>query len=672
MYLYILISFFLALLVALFQYKPWVKFKGLFWILTCFRTITIFILILLLLKISIDQTNYKTLKPNLILLIDNSQSIKYLNKTNDVIKSYENLLENTNLKKKFEIKAYKFGSDLKSIDSLNFNSKQTNINNSLKSLINIYKDEVAPIVIITDGNQTFGESYINEFNLYNQPIYPIVVGDTLLNEDLRIKKIINNKYTFLENEFPVDIFVDYNGKNKIETKFTINSHNENLIEKKIILSEENNTKTFTVYLKSNKVGLNEFKAKLSPLNDEKIIYNNEKKFAIEAIDQKIKVAFISDISHPDIGSYRAVLSNNKKFDVDIINPLEFAEKYKDYKVTLLYQPNNSFKSVFDLVNKNKINSFIVSGMNTDIAFLNSVQNIYKQELINELDEFQAYPNYDFDDILLEEINFINYPTIKSNFGDINLISKSQIVLNKLSKGIETNQPLLFLNNTDGHRQVIFLGEDIWKWRINSFKVNNEFRKFDSFFCALFQYLSNQNSYDKIIVSHELIFDGTKPIKIYAKSFDENFNLKSNDNLVIEITSKNLSKPIIYDMISKNGLYEINLDNLMPDKYSYTVTFGDGKSSKKGKFEILPFNMETRFVNSNYRQLEKLANMSGGKSFNSYEFENLIDELVKNDQFKSVKKLEKKSLPLININYLLLLFLVSLSIEWFMRKYNGLI
>jgi len=83
-------------------------------------------------------------------------------------------------------------------------------------------------------------------------------------------------------------------------------------------------------------------------------------------------------------------------------------------------------------------------------------------------------------------------------------------------------------------------------------------------------------------------------------------------------------------------------------------------------------METRFINSNYIQLEKLANMSGGKSFNSYEFENLIDELVKNDQFKSVKKLEKKSLSLININYLLLLFLVSLSIEWFIRKYNGLI
>ena len=672
MYTYILISIFLALLVALFQYKPWVKFRKLFWILTCFRAMTIFVLILLLFKISIDQTNYKTLKPNLILLVDNSESIKYLNMSNDVINFYENLIENTNLKKKFEIKTYKFGSDLKSIDSLNFKSKQTNINNSLNSLINIYKDEVAPIVIITDGNQTFGESYINEFNLYNQPIYPIVIGDTLLNKDLRIKKIINNKYTFLENEFPVDIFVDYNGKEKVETKFTINSNNENLIEKKIILSEENSAKTFTVYLKSKSVGLNEFTAKLSPLNDEKIIYNNEKKFAIEAINQKIKVAIVSDISHPDIGCYRAVLRNKKKFDVDIIKPLEFVKNHKDYKVTLLYQPNNSFKPVFDLVSKNKINSFIVSGTNTDIAFLNSVQNIYKQELINEEDEFQAYINYDFDDILLDEINFNNYPTIKSNFGDINLISKSQIVLNKLSKGIETNQPLLFLNNIGSHRQAIFLGEDIWKWRMNSFKVNNEFKKFDSFFYALFQYLSNQYSDDKIIVSHELIFDGTKPVKIYAKSFDENFNFKSNDNLVIKISSKNLSKPFIYDMISQNGLYEINLDNLIPDKYSYTVEFKGGKLSKKGKFEILPFNMETRFVNSNYRQLKKLANMSGGKSFNYNEFESLIDELVKNDKFKSLKKLEKKSLSLININYLLLLFLLSLSIEWFIRKYNGLI
>jgi len=632
-----------------------------------------FVLILLFLKISIDQTIYKKVKPNLILLIDNSQSIKYLNKTNDVINSYEKLIKDTNLKNKFEIKAYTFGADLKSIDSLNFKSKQTNINNSLKSLINVYKDEVAPIVIITDGNQTFGESYTNEFDLaYSQPIYPIIIGDTLSSKDLRIRKIINNKYTFLENEFPVDIFVDYNGKKSIETKFTIDSKDETLFEKKIILSEDNRAKTFTIYLKSKSVGLNEYNAKLTPLSDEKIIYNNVKKFAIEAINQKIKVAFISDISHPDIGSYRAVLNNRKNFDVDIIKPFEFIEKYKDYKATLLYQPSKNFRPVFDLINKNKINSFIISGTNTDIDFLNSAQNIYKQELISQEEDFQASINQNFDDILLEEIDFSYYPPIKSNFGKINFTSKSQIALSKLSKGIKTNEPLLFLNNTDGHRQVFFLGEDVWKWRINCFKINNEFSKFDSFFYALFQYLSIQNSYDKLVVSHELIFDGTKPVKIYAKVFDENFNLNSKDNLEIKISSINLSEPIIYDMIAQNGSFEINLDNLVAGKYTYVIGFDGERLSKKGEFEILPFNMETKFMNSNYKKLEKLANISGGKSFTFNKFENLIDKLVKNNQFKSINKLEKKSLHLININYLLLLFLLSLSIEWFTRKYNGLI
>ena len=49
----------------------------------------------------------------------------------------------------------------------------------------------------------------------------------------------------------------------------------------------------------------------------------------------------------------------------------------------------------------------------------------------------------------------------------------------------------------------------------------------------------------------------------------------------------------------------------------------------------------------------------------------IKQLIKNEQYIDVVNLEKKSLPLIDSKYFMILFFISLSIEWFLRKYIGL-
>jgi hypothetical protein len=71
-------------------------------------------------------------------------------------------------------------------------------------------------------------------------------------------------------------------------------------------------------------------------------------------------------------------------------------------------------------------------------------------------------------------------------------------------------------------------------------------------------------------------------------------------------------------------------------------------------------------------LLQLAKQTGGRLFLEKDFNNLIDEVLKNPKYKSTQRINKKTVPLIN-NKLLLLFIVfSLALEWFIRKYNGLI
>ena len=623
-------------------------------------------------NISFEQNSYSKIKPKLVVLLDNSQSISFLNKDNELKEILNAVKGNDILNNKYDIEYFTFDDDIKPLDSMTFSATQTNISRSINSVNSLFKNEISPIILVSDGNQTFGESY--SYNFENKKnIYPVILGDTIENIDLKIDKINLNKYTFLNNKFPVEFFLNYNGSHEIESDFVISQNNKNIFRKKILFSKTNNSVNFTTYLNSSKVGLTKYKAKLSTVEGEIISSNNIKNFAIEVIDQKIDIALVSNISHPDLSFYKSIFKNKKNINIDILLPSEFVNNANRYQTAIIYQPDDSFKLVFDALDKYKTNSFLVLASKTDLYFTNSRLNSFNHELTSKVELTQAITNSSFVDLTLNEVDFTNYPPLKTNFGDIELTNNNQIILHKVINGIKTSKPLLFTNTISSNsRQIIFLAEDVWKWRIYCFKKNSNFDKIDSYFESIFQYLSTRKLSDRLQVSHELIYDGTMPVVFRAKFYDENFNLNFSNSFQLEVKSKKSGDLLFYELGLKDESYEVNLNNLNPGEYNYVIRSIDRKYSKAGKFEILPYNAETQFLNSNYSELKMLAKFSNGLSFTNINFDKLISKLVKNEQYKTVTNLEKKSLPLIESKYLLLLMLLSLSFEWLLRKYVGLI
>jgi hypothetical protein len=68
----------------------------------------------------------------------------------------------------------------------------------------------------------------------------------------------------------------------------------------------------------------------------------------------------------------------------------------------------------------------------------------------------------------------------------------------------------------------------------------------------------------------------------------------------------------------------------------------------------------------------LATKTKGTAFFCNETDQLIDQLVTNQNYTSIQKSEQKVVPLIDWKWLLALIALSLTIEWFIRKFNGLI
>jgi hypothetical protein len=670
--LYILGSVILALLVALFQYIHKSNHNNIKWYLAILRFVTIFLLLLLLVNPKFDKDLVKNIKPTLVLAVDNSQSIKYLNKDSLSKFSVQTLLGSSELSEKFEIIAYTFGEHLNQSSVVNFDEEKTNINKALQDIQAIFESQISPIVLISDGNQTIGTNYVNKSKKINKAVFPLVLGDTMNMSDLKIQKINNNKYTYLNNKFPVEIICSYVGNKTVSSNLIISSENNIIHKEQINFSSDNNSKIITPLIKSSKVGRQSYKVYLKPIQNEKNKINNFKKFSIETIDQFSKVAIISTMSHPDIGALKTSIETNKQRSVEVFSPNEYISSKNVYSVVILYQPNIKFKRVFDLIQKMNNNALIVGGTSTDWTFLNEIQSDFFLEISRKEELVKGQINTDFTSFDISAYNFKSYPPLNTKFGEISINSKFETLLNKYRDDKFISDPLWFTFENNESRNSVILGEDLWKWRMQSFIQESNFITFDSFISKTIQYLDDKKQNNRLVIDYKSIYDGKQDLLITAQYYNKNYELDLNAEISVKFKNNITGDLIEVPMNINTYFYEIDLNILESGSYSFEVNVNNEMHNKSGIIEILEFNIEEQLVNVNIDDLKQLSVDTGGKLFSSSQVNELIKQLISDIRFKSIQKTTKKSVHLLDITLVLFLLFTSISLEWFIRKYNGLI
>ncbi|GAA4937362.1 hypothetical protein GCM10023314_07210 [Algibacter agarivorans] len=671
--LYIILAGIVALLLAIFQYftkkKSVSKLNMLFSFL---RFITVFAVLLLLINPSFEQVRLSVEKPNLVIAIDNSSSIKHLNLDKQANSFIQKLSNNQVLKYKFNLEYYTFGASIKASDSVTFTEKQTNIYNAFSQLTQIYKQTTAPTLLITDGNQTFGNDYQFISNSYNQPIYPIILGDTITYTDLKIQQFNINKYAYLKNKFPVEAILVYNGNENINSRFIVTKGNTTVYSKIINFSKSNNSKVINFTLPANSVGVSNYRATLIPLESEKNKINNSKLFAVEVINQKTKIAIISDFPHPDLGALKKSIESNEQRSVSFLDSKEIVSQINDFQLIVLYQPNNKFNEIFSLLELQNKNRFVVVGTKTDLNFLNRVTKSYSQEITNQTETYQAELNSNYAPFIIDDLNFESFPPLHSNFGSTSFSIPFESILNKTINGVSTQAPLLATFETNGRREAVLFGENIWQWRAQSYLNTKSFNAFDDFTGKLIQYLASNKQKSRLNIDYESFYSGSSNIIIKAEFFDKNYVFDTRETLDITVVDNISEEQKIFPLILKVNNYQVDLSSLPPSEYSFTIKTSNENLSKSGSFQILEYHVEQQFLNANVTKLQQLATNSSGTSYFINNTEGLISDLLNDNRYVPIQKNSKNTIPLIDWKYLLAIIALSLGIEWFLRKYNGLI
>ena len=669
--LLLLLSILIAGGLSFFQYIYKAKNKSkIGWFLAFLRFSSIFGILLLLINPIITRNTLETVKTPLPIVVDNSSSISFLNANEKALVLYKKIQFNSDLQQKFDVQSYQFSDDFEPTEIFDFKGTQTNIDVVAKNLKSIYKNAIYPTVLITDGNQTSGNDYIYSFDVANK-VFPVIVGDTTTFLDFKINQLNVNKYAFQNNKFPVEAFLHYSGTKSITAEFVISQGKSVFSKQSITFSPSKKTAKVSVLLPANKIGLQVFKATIASKEKEKNTYNNTKNFAVEVIDQKTNIAIISAINHPDLGALKRAIESNVQRKVTIVKPNE-VKTLQDFNVLILYQPTTEFKTIFENNKGAGINTFIITGNNTDFNFLNQQQNNLSFKMSGQKEDYLSVFNAQFNLFAADNIGFENLPPLQNAFGTVTTKGEVSVLLSSKIRNIDTNSPLLAFTENQGRRAAYLLGENSWKWRLQTHVNNQSFEKYDVFMDKIIQFLASNNSKKSLVVEHESFYNSGQTIEITAQFFNKNYEFDEKARLTIAVRNTKTKQTKNYDLLKDNNSFKVNLDGLKAGSYAFTVKELNSKTTYSSSFEVLDFDIEKQFVNPDVEKLTQLATQTQGKVFFPDQVDVLIKTLLENEEYRAIQKNSVTKMPLIDWIWLLVLISILLAIEWFVRKYNGLL
>ena len=659
-----LLCVFLGVFVTYFFYrennnlKPFTK-SFLFFVRFSILTSLFFLLLSPIFNIVIKNIE----RPSIILLQDASKSVS-INIKNDFKKFQNELLD-------FDVSIYNFSDQLNEGFADTNLGLYTNIDLALTNINDLYSNRnLSSVVIATDGLYNRGKNplYSEKFNF---PIYSLILGDTAEQVDISIDKIEHNELAFLGNYFPVKIRIKSTSAKNKNFKLKIRQNDSIIFTKSFVSILNNEYFEIKEDFLANKIGMNKYSISVSEFANEQNVINNYADFFIDIIDSKSKILIFNDKPHPDIAAFVSSISSNENYDYTISKTENYSLDFSDFNLIVFHSIKNLNEKFILEIFESKIPLllFCTNDFNNINTFFSSVDFLNK----GSIDEVYPFLSSTFDDFQLSDSvkNMISLmPPLNLQFGSYFVNNPSKVLLYQKIKDINSLNPLISFENIDKRIGIIF-GEGYWKWRLRNFYLNNSHNSFDDFFNKVIQYLVTNEDKSKLRLDYNKSYFENESIIIYAELYNSSFDLYNKKNIELKLfNSKN--EIFDYNFDKYENSYSLNIGALESDNYRFEVFVKDSDvSTKTGVITVKPVKVEELNLISDYNFLNNLSSANNGSLFWPNEINLLISE-IKSSKSQKIIRTSNDILKLIDINSLLIFLLFFIFLEWFVRKYNGLI
>ena len=624
------------------------KVKKFFYLLILIRSVVIIILVTLIINPSITFSSFSNKTFDLV--IDNSKSMK---------KYSQNLINNIKEikdwgdKNKINFNFYIFGNSLRKIfdfDEIDFSDSYTDFSD----FVNNYKSS-NEVILFSDGLNNHGLTDINYKNLNcvnvigygNEVISDLDISIELLdtvisNDSIKINVLVKKNLKNIYSSGSIHL------NNKFNKNYSLINYNlkENSYQKISLTLPINKTDRFnSIYITNNHFESNY-------LNNSFELLLPENKFSSK------KLLLIS-------GS----ISNNTSYIKKIIK-----NNLYDYTIDHIYRLNNNLWS-------KSINNF----------------NFNDYSLL----VFDDFPLYDDDNLIIDNLDLKNQKIIYFlgpnnlsrnyilDFCNCDYKNVDNVVVNKISneyfyKGNyytlpsnEVNHIIRCNNDTNMsydngntfiskyQNTILFLIPNL---KESSYKIDGSNLIFEDLILSVIdnEIYSNNRLFEIFVDTYNINID--TPLDVKIKLYDyENIN------------------DLFLNIYKDNKLYKQfdNLEKISLDLFSKEIVFNkSGEYVLQAGLELYNYNTNSNFINIKVNKFDReifvdginmeflsvISNNTEGVFYKSIN----LDEFLENIEISKVNTVNYTKFDLNNLSYLLIIIIILLSLEWYIRNKVGLV
>lgn len=538
--------------------------------------------------------------------------------------------------------------------------------------------DLGAVIITGDGIRNRGRDPLLEADRLGVPVHVVALGDTTVYPDLLLKEVEHNRLSYLGNEFPLRVRVEARGMRSGRTRVTVSTDGAVVAAREIVLDPGRHVQEVPFRIKADRPGLRRYTVQVEPVPGERTEVNNTMHVHIDVLDDRQQVLIIGAGPHPDIGALHRALDGAGNYAIQAVMAADAPVSVDEVDLLILHGLPSLKHTMVPLLkqaaDRNVPALFILSpGMHFDIYNAQGAGVRFTEHRGSMTDAAMA-PNKDFQLFTFEPGQLTameRFPPLQVPFGRADQVRGATAVMYQRIGALRTNDPLVVVQQQGERRVGTIVGEGLWRWRLADMRLNGSHAHFDGFVRKLVQYLALRQDRARFRVEHAPSFEENELVVLRAEVYNAAYELVNDGEVSIELTDE-AGGTFAYSFTPVGNAYRLEAGRLPAGRYHWKARtrIDDKPAVIEGDLMVHALMAERFNTVADHHLLADLAARTGGELVRVEEIDRLAQAILNDDRIAARSYGQDRFTDLVDLRWPFFLLLALLTLEWGVRRRQG--
>jgi len=613
------------------------------------------------------------------------------------------------LRHRFRLLPYLFAENAQfveplNIDSLVFDGTATDIAQALQMIQEARSDAyIGGILLFSDGAYNSGEDPLSVGEHLGCPVYAVAIGETKPKPDVLISRLLTHEITYVENRVPVEVSLkgpEFAGR-RVSVRL---SKGQKVVDRSVVTVPSDGLETSVrLHYTAEQPGFQKMTVDVDRLEGEITFANNLREFYVRVLKSKLNVLLVADAPSPDLAFIKRLLLADESIFLMTRTQRQGAVFYEgafpspsewssiDMVILLGLPSQTTDPAIWDrlmaVLQTQKKPFLIVTTKRTDLQKIQSIDDLLPFHRLQKTMETSIIPRLTTEGrvhpvMRIDERWEVNaslwnrLPPLFSNW----ISAKAKPGCQELALGIsqggalsaqKTEMPFIFARHVGDEKSVAVLGYGLYRWDLLMWGTGGTHDVIKGFLSNTVRWLVTREEENPVRLStNKTVYRSGEEVFLTAQVYDEMYRpvtsaqvtariLAPSGSSTLRFTDAGEGRYVTTARLYESGAYQIEAEAVVQDR-------SVGRDSVA--LSVSSFNPEFLDTKANPRLLDHIATLTSGRFGPPDSLGSIVDSM----RFPEQTVHTSREIELAHLPGMLILIVILLCLEWFIRKRRGMV